>query len=70
MRNFAQVEDVAHKVRDMDSGAILSTDLASLESYKAGRLSRQQAASDINTLKTEMSEIKAMLHMLLEKESK
>ena len=69
-RNFAQVEDVKAKVRDLGSHAILSTDLQSLNAYKAGREKRKKDAAALTTLQEEMKDIKEMLHLLLNRESK
>ena len=44
-------------------GAVINTDKAGLEAYKK----RKQREAEINNLKDEVSEIKAMLKQLLEK---
>tara|TARA_Y100000034_G_C6892643_1_gene410959 strand:- start:448 stop:663 length:216 start_codon:yes stop_codon:yes gene_type:complete len=66
-KKYAEVEGSTSKVRDLTTNAILTTDLKSLQAYKAGREQRKQQAEDINMLKEEMSEIKAMLQKLLNK---
>lgn len=74
INNIAKVEGHASLVRDMSSNAIISTNEIEYQAYKARRESekkRQQMiddqASQIESLKDEMSEIKQMLSILINK---
>lgn len=55
--------------RDVHSKALISSDANALKAYKIARKRANEINSygeDINTLKAEMSEIKHLLHRLLE----
>ena len=66
------VKEYRHLVRDTDSGAILNIDrsayLNALERYKNKKKQKEiieNNTNDINSIKTELSEIKIMLKTLL-----
>ena len=67
------VQDHKHLVRDLESGAILNTDLKVAEGLRLAKKSRQKSKDqletntiDINSIKTELSEIKTMLRTLID----
>jgi|ETNmetMinimDraft_2_1059921.scaffolds.fasta_scaffold310344_2 ribosomal protein S3AE len=73
MRNYEKVEGSSSLVKDADSKAVLTTDLLALENYKAGRAHRREmmkSLEDINNMKDEMAEIKALLKELLNDRSR
>ena len=66
------VQDHKHLVRDLESGAILNTDLKVAEGLRLAKKNRQKTkdqleinTNDINSIKTELSEIKTMLRTLI-----
>lgn len=52
-------------VRDIESRAILNTDLTEYENYLARRDQIQQQKNEINNIKNELAEIKNLLKQLL-----
>jgi len=67
------VQDHKHLVRDLESGAILNTDLKVAEGLRMAKRNRQKSKDqletntiDINSIKTELSEIKTMLRTLID----
>ena len=70
---LVQVKDHKHLVRDLESGAILNTDEKVAEGLRMAKKSRQKTkdqleinTNDINSIKTELSEIKTMLRTLVD----
>ena len=68
MRDFVQIVDNKHLVRDIQSKAILNTDKAGLDEYLMKRqIALKQQSEKINTnnrlekLEQDMSEIKSLL---------
>ena len=66
------VQDHKHLVRDLESGAILNTDLKVAEGLRMAKRNRQKSKDqletntiDINSIKTELSEIKTMIRTLI-----
>ena len=66
------VQDHKHLVRDLESGAILNTNLKVAEGLRMAKKNRQKTkdqleinTNDINSIKTELSEIKTMLRTLI-----
>ena len=55
--------------RDLNSKAVLSTNLNALETYKMARKKRQEEISDINTMKQDIDELKQMIKTLLGKQN-
>ncbi len=67
------VQDHKHLVRDLESGAILNTNLKVAEGLRMAKKNRQKTkdqleinTNDINSIKTELSEIKTMLRTLID----
>ena len=57
-----------HLVRDTNSGAVINTDKAAFNMYKARRAHDKKAndiANDVANLKQDMNEIKQMLHSII-----
>ena len=70
---LVSVQDHKHLVRDLESGAILNTDLKVAEGLRMAKRNRQKSKDqletntiDINSIKTELSEIKTMLRTLID----
>ena len=66
------VQDHKHLVRDLESGAILNTDMKVAEGLRMAKRNRQKSKDqletntiDINSIKTELSEIKTMIRTLI-----
>ena len=60
--------DVKHLLRDTDSNAVINTDKAAFNMYKARREHDKKAndiADDVANLKQDMNEIKQMLHSII-----
>ena len=64
---YIQVEGHSNLLRDESSTAIVSNDINSYELYKKRRENFKVQKNEINTLKDEVSEIKNLLHTLIEK---
>ena len=69
---LVQVKDHKHLVRDLETGAILNTDEKVAEGLRMAKRNRQKSKDqletntiDINSIKTELSEIKTMLRTLI-----
>lgn len=68
MSERARIKDRPHLVKDMSNFAILNTDRSVLAQHKekiAELQRRKQVETEINTLKSEVSEIKNMLGDIL-----
>ena len=52
---------------DENPGAVVNNDSTGLKAYKLAKQRAKQQNDEINTLKTEVSELKQMLTQLLEK---
>jgi hypothetical protein len=63
-----KVEETQY-VRDVNSKAILNTNLKALENYKIEKKRKQAEIDDINNMKQEISEIKEILQQLLGKQN-
>ena len=70
---LVRVQDHKHLVRDLESGAILNTDMKVAEGLRIAKKNRQKTkdqletnTNDINSIKTELSEIKTMLRTLID----
>jgi LPS O-antigen subunit length determinant protein (WzzB/FepE family) len=62
--------DVNGIVRDTTTGALLNTDLSGLEAYKKAKKKNAEMDSlklEVNSIKSEMTEIKNLLIKLVEK---
>ena len=64
---YIQVEGHSNLLRDESSTAIVSNDMSSYELHKRRRETFKVQKNEINTLKDEVSEIKNLLHTLIEK---
>ena len=71
---LVEIQDKDGLVRDMSSGAILNTNRTEYENYLSRREQARQAknqlaqqAEEINNLKNDISEIKQMLVLLINK---
>jgi hypothetical protein len=62
--DFAKVKGYDGLVRDMNTGAIINNDSSAIEARKKSK-NLTTAIEDINNLKEEISEIKALLHELI-----
>ena len=72
MTKYLKVEGREDLVRDTESKAILSTDSKKLQEHREKKeffKSLLAQKDDINTLKEEMSEIKALLHQIVKREN-
>ena len=72
MTKYLKVEGREDLVRDTESKAILSTDLKKLQEHREKKeffKSLMSQTDDINTLKEEMSEIKALLQQIVKIEN-
>lgn len=67
MIEFKKVENDASYVRDMHNSAIINVDNQALQAYKMKRNSSKKLLSDVETLKSEITEIKTLLHELINK---
>jgi len=70
---LVRVTDHNHLVRDLESGAILNTDIKVAQGMKLAKENRQRTkdqletnTNDINSIKTELTEIKTMLRTLID----
>ena len=68
-----QVKDYKHLSRDLETGAILNTDMKVAEGLRLAKKNRQKTkdqletnTNDINSIKTELTEIKTMLRTLID----
>ena len=67
---YAKVKENPELIRDMESKAVLNTNLSALEAYKKKREKQQEiqsAVEDINTMKQDINELKTLMQRILEK---
>jgi hypothetical protein len=71
-QNYLKVSGHENLVRDMSSKAVINTSMVEYEQYMARRRAKEQEqelitkqAEEINNLKSDISEIKQMLQMLI-----
>lgn len=62
-----KIKDHDELVRDVKTQAVLNTDLASLEAYRAQRDKIRRKDDEIKTIREELDEIKDILQLLVEK---
>jgi len=55
--------------RDINSKAVLNTNLNGLEQYKMAKKRREDEISDINTMKKDIEELKNMIQTLIGKQN-
>ena len=72
MMNIQPIEGYKHLSRDLETGAILNTDMKVAEGLRIAKKNRQKTkdqletnTNDINSIKTELTEIKTMLRTLI-----
>jgi hypothetical protein len=67
---LVRIKDKPNLVRDMNTGAILNTDVAGFELHKKENELKDQTkqnTKEINSMKSDISEIKNMLKEILER---
>jgi cell fate (sporulation/competence/biofilm development) regulator YmcA (YheA/YmcA/DUF963 family) len=67
---YAKVKENPELIRDMDSKAVLNTNLNALQAYKKKREKQQEiqsAVEDINNLRQEVNDIKTLMQRILDK---
>jgi hypothetical protein len=62
-----KVKDHEHLVKDMNTQAVLNTDLTSLEAYRAQRNKLRKRDQEIEAMKEDLDQIKTILQHLVEK---
>lgn len=67
MSNYLKVENHSDLVRDVNTGAILSKDSSSYQSYINNRNRAISEQQRIANLESEISDIKTLLHTLIGK---
>jgi hypothetical protein len=55
--------------RDLNSKAILSTNMNALENYKEARKQKQQEAEELKSMKNDIVELKEMIQTLIGKQN-
>lgn len=75
MEHFVKIENSAGLVRDMTSGAIINTNKAAKEAFRRKQESQQELqdkvqenADKINKIESDISDIKQMLMLLVNKD--
>ena len=73
MMNIQPIEGYKHLVRDNDTGAVLNINTEIPQSLKLAKLKKRKEqeqletnTSDINSIKSELTEIKTMLRTLID----
>jgi hypothetical protein len=67
---YAKVKENPELIRDMNSKAVLNTNLTAMQAYKKKREKQQEiqsAVDDINNLRQEVNELKTLMQRLLDK---
>jgi hypothetical protein len=62
---YIKVQDENNLYRDVDTGAIINTDRSAFEKYKKSRNKFRNMEQDLDYVKSEISEIKSLLHQLI-----
>ena len=65
---FAPIENEDALIRDTTNGAVLNKDLSSLQKYRAKREKDRQMRQEFEQMKHDMSEIKTLLHKLVNRD--
>jgi len=65
---FAPIENQEALIRDTKNGAVLNKDLSSLQKYRAKRDRDRQMRQEFEQMKHDMSEIKTLLHKLVNRD--
>lgn len=66
--NTLKITDEEELIRDVDTRAVLNSNMSSLEKYKARRNKEREMSNDVQNLKQDVSEIKSLLKQLLNRE--
>ena len=69
-KGLLRVEDHKHLGRDPNSNAIVNTDRAAYEAYIKARAEASKKRDEVLDLKDEITELKSMLQVLVEKSNK
>ena len=69
-KGLLKVEDHKHLGRDPKSNAIVNTDRAAYDAYIKARAEASKKRNEVLDLKDEISELKSMLQVLVEKSNK
>jgi hypothetical protein len=67
---YAKVKENPELIRDMNSKAVLNTNLTALQAYKKKREKQQEiqtAVDDINNLRQDVNELKTLMQRILDK---
>jgi cell fate (sporulation/competence/biofilm development) regulator YmcA (YheA/YmcA/DUF963 family) len=67
---YAKVKENPELIRDMESKAVLNTNLTALQAYKKKREKQQEiqsAVDDINNLRQEVNDLKTLMQRILDK---
>jgi cell fate (sporulation/competence/biofilm development) regulator YmcA (YheA/YmcA/DUF963 family) len=67
---YAKVKENPELIRDMDSKAVLNTNLTALQAYKKKREKQQEiqsAIDDINNLRQDVNDLKSLMQRILDK---
>jgi hypothetical protein len=62
-----KVKDDPKLVRNSFNRAILNTDIEGLKAYKAQKNKEQRTTSEINNMKQDINELKALMQRILDK---
>jgi len=62
---YIKVQDENNLYRDVDTGAIINTDRSAFEKYKKSRNKFHNMEHELDYVKSEISEIKSLLHQLI-----
>lgn len=71
MKNYVKIKDNDGLIKDLSTGAILNTDRTAIlrhEKIKREAEKEVRRENEINNLKSEISEIKQLLQMLVKKD--
>lgn len=60
-----KIKDEEELIRDVQTQAVLNSNMSSLEKYKARRNKEREMNDDVQTLKNDMKEIKELLQQLI-----
>jgi len=63
--NLQKLKETNEYLKDVDSGAILSSDASALVAYKSRRMKQNELLNDINNIKAELTEIKDALYLII-----
>jgi galactokinase len=67
---YAKVKENPELIRDMNSKAVLNTNLTAMQAYKKKREKQQEiqsAVEDINNMKQDINDLKTLMQRILEK---